>query len=135
MADPHCKHFDAWGLFGDIKVGGDYYCILHLPPGPAKDGSKFNIAIAAHVNGGRSDFRWMYFPEQNPSIKGSHFAGVVDFRDATVPGMLDLTESVCDRDVLLGGAAIQNVDLSRATVGGRLRYDGPIANTFRMQTP
>jgi hypothetical protein len=56
----------------------------------------------------------------------------VDFRDVTVPGMLDLTQSVCDRDVLFGGTSIQGVDLSQATIAGHLRYDGEIANTFRM---
>jgi hypothetical protein len=103
VADPPCKYFDACGLSGDVRVGGDCYCILHLSPaGPPKDELKFNAALTVHVNGGRSDFRWMYFTGQNPSFKGHRFAGVVDFRDATVLGMLDLTESVCDRDALLG---------------------------------
>jgi len=132
VADPHCKHFDVCGLVGDMIVDGDRYCVLHLPRGQEKRGAKFNDALAAHVNGGRSDFRWMYFPDPSPSLKGSSFTGVVDFRDATVPGMLDLTESVCDGDVLFGGAAIHGVDLSRSTIGGHLRYDGAIDNTFRM---
>jgi hypothetical protein len=134
MADrSQCKYFEACGLHEVSRVGDDLYCILHLPPGPAKDVSTFNAALAACINGGRSDFRWVYFPEQNPpSLRGNHFAGVVDLRDATVAGMLDLTESVCDRDVLLGGASIQGVNLSKVKIGGNLHYDGTIANTFRM---
>jgi hypothetical protein len=73
VADPLCKYFDTCGLSGDTRVGGDCYCILHLPRAPEKDASKFNVAFAAHVNGGRSDFRWMYFAGQSPSLRGATF--------------------------------------------------------------
>ena len=66
----------------------------------------------------------MYFLEPY-SIADRHFEGTVDFRDATVPRMLSLVNVTCDRDVRLGGQAIQNVTL-RITVRGDLSYVGRI---------
>ena len=133
MADrPPCKYFEICGLPGHSRPADELYCILHLPPDPTKHVLTFNVALADHIDRGRSDFRRMYFPD-TASFDGRHFEDTVDFRDAAVPGMLNLVGVTCDRDVRLGGPAIQNVTLSQAVVRGDLSYDGRIENTCRLE--
>jgi len=127
-----CKYFEACELLEDTRVGDDLYCVLHLPPGPAKDVQKFGQVVADYLAKGRSDFRWVYFPTESPSFQGRRFQEAVDFRGASFGGMLNLTDTTFDRGVFLGGPEFRNVDLSRARVRGPLRVEGRISNTLRL---
>lgn len=127
-----CKYFGACGLPVYPRVGDDLFCILHLPPGPGKDVQKFDQALVEYLADGRSDFRWVYFPLDNPSFQGRRFTNVADFRNATFSGMLNLNEAVFDQGLLVGGTRFANVDLSRATVRGPFRVEGRVNNTLRL---
>ncbi len=127
-----CNYFEACRLPAEQNVGDHLLCILHLPPGPAKDVQKFDDKLAAHLADGRCDFRRVYFPTQNPSFQGRRFSNTADFRDATFTGMLNLTDATFDQELFLGGPSFNNVDLSRATVHGPLRVQSQVNNTLRL---
>jgi hypothetical protein len=93
-----CKYVEVCERGEEFRVGDEGFCILHVPPGPSKNLLAFQEALAAHLNGGRCDFRWIYFPEAMgaPTFDGQHFSRTVDFRDATIPHPLtDLLPENC----------------------------------------
>lgn len=122
-----CKYFEVCERPVMQRVGGDLFCILHLPlMEPEKKFDKFNQELEAYLAEGRSDLRWVYFPRRDPSFNGRHFSSTADFRDATFGGTLDLTGATFEKELLLGGPGFQNVNLSQATVRGALRVQGAI---------
>jgi hypothetical protein len=134
VADRPCKHADICGLSEHAKSphDGEPACILHLPPSPPKDAQRFSVALAGYLERGGCDFRWMYFPDGWASFEGRHFGRAVDFRDTTVMGTLTLTGATFEHGVVFGGAGLQKVDLSGATVRGDLTYSGRINSMFLM---
>src|SRR5262245_6928116 len=92
---PECKHFNICGLpsFGTYEE----YCGLH-DPNTNKDGNNFAEVLQRYIESGKSDFRYMSFPDGLASFNGRTFSSLADFTGAVFNGG--------------GGLAMQGVSLS-----------------------
>jgi len=104
------------------QLGGDGFCILHLPQG-AKDVADFQEALRAHRAAGRCDLRWIAWPQllPAPSFEGQHFTRDVDLRNVAVRGSLMLANARIDGGLILGDERVPNVNLNGAIVRGAIQ--------------
>ncbi len=90
-----CKHFEICQLLAPNLHQGEYFCLLHLPA-EQKDAIPFLNLIAEHLAAGRSDFRYVYFPETYGA----------QFTERVFPGEANLMHIVASRGIFLDRATL-----------------------------
>lgn len=121
--EERCLQFDVCRLCGLYKVGGKRFCILHYPEAN-KTLEQFNAAITAHLQAGRSDFRYVHFhKEAAPPFQGVEFPGLADFRNAVFPTEIQLGQGRFPKGLILVTEQLASIDLKNAIMDGSTQIE------------
>ena len=110
-----CKHSDVCHRPAEFVEG---YCILHLPKGD-KSVQRFESAFRDYVATGQSDFSFIVFPSQSTGVlQTTEFPEKAVFRQTVVPGVLNLSQRVFPKGLLVEDTETASINLGGATVEG-----------------
>jgi hypothetical protein len=128
---PECKYFGICALpsFGTYK---EEYCALH-DPNFNKDKNNFAALLQQYIDSGKSDFRYMTFPEGLSNFNGRTFSSLVDFTGAVFVSVLAMQEVRLSQGLSVETKTISGIDLSRAIIDGPVNLAADDISTLALE--
>jgi hypothetical protein len=118
-----CRYFNICGLPFFVRHENADYCILHYPTNN-KDRNAFSFGLQSYLKTGKSDFRYVHFPQSMANFNNRTFASLPDFTGAVFNGGLAMEKTHLSCGLTLDTENISGINLSGAIIEERtVPYD------------